>query len=172
MAYKFNLERALAKTMKRYHIEHPSSGEWNFILSKTYVPGIHKNATRINLDRLEALSNDYILACYTHDQYITTYGFCVLADISRESIYGWIRGRARKDDMQAKRILESLKEERELSLQNGLDNPSRCLGALGVLRHEFAWGKECIEAFADAHGLIHTDSVIVAERYKAVCENE
>lgn len=168
MAYKFDLERAIERTMQKYGIERPTAAQWTFILNRVHVPGLFKNSKVINLDRLEILSNQYIYNCYLHNQYVTVYGFCKLANVSGETLYGWIRGKSRKDDLQARRIVQTLKEERAISIQGGLDDPRRCLGALGILRHEYAWTKEKIEDFADMHGLICTDSRAVSERYKAV----
>ena len=168
MAYRFDLETAISRTMQKYGIERPTAAQWNFVLTKIHVPGIHRNATRINLDRLQILLHDYVLSCYLHDQYICLYGFCRLADVSRETLYGWCRGKSRKDDLKAQEIIRILKEERAISIQAGLNDAKRCLGALGILKHEYAWTQENISDFADANGLIQPSKQSVSERYKAI----
>ena len=168
MAYKFNLEHAIQRIMRKHGIERPTAAQWTFILNRVHVPGLFKNSKVINLDRLEILSNQYIFNCYLFNQYVTVYGFCKLANVSRETLYGWIRGKSRKDDLQAKRIVKTLKEERSISIQGGLDDPTRVLGALAVLKHEFGWTREKISDFADANGLIQPSKQSVSERYKAI----
>lgn len=174
MSRIFDLERAITKVMRKYGIERPTAAQWNFVLTKTHVPGIHKNATRINLDRLELLLHQYILISYLHDQFVSVYGFCKLSGISREVIYGWSRvnAKSRKGCRQAQSILTTLKEERAVSIANSLETTSRCLGAIALLRHEYAWTQEKIEDFADMHGLICADPQSVKERYRAVADSE
>lgn len=168
MAYRFDLETAISRTMQKYGIERPTAAQWTFILNRVHVPGLFKNSKVINLDRLEILSNQYIYNCYLFNQYVTVYGFCKLANVSRETLYGWIRGKSRKGDLQARRIVQTLKEERSISIQGGLDDPKKSLGALALLRHEFAWTQENISDFADANGLIQPSKQSVSERYKAI----
>ena len=172
MAYKFNLGHAIQRIMRKYGIERPTAAQWTFILNRVHVPGLFKNSKVINLDRLEILSNQYIYNCYLFNQYVTVYGFCKLANVSRETLYGWIRGKSRKGDLQARRIVQTLKEERSISIQGGLDDPKKCLGALALLRHEFAWTQEKIDDFADMHGLICTDHQSAKDRYRAVADSE
>lgn len=172
MRNKFNLEIAISRIMKRYRIRYPTAGQWSFVLSRVHVPGLYINPQKINLDTLEMLLHDYVYQCYLHNQIVSICGFSKLAKISRQTLFDWHCGKSRRDNEQAKRIYETLKDERLTSIQGALDSPSRCMGALALLRHECNWTGERLEDFADAHGLIHTDSVNVAERYKAVCENE
>ena len=172
MTKKFDLERAISRTLKRYHIQRPSPGEWAFVMAKTFVPGLHRNSTYLNLDRLEILLHEYIYVSYIYGQYISIIDFCRLAGIARQTFYDWIHGKSRKDNEQAKRIIESLREERNISIQYALESPSRCLGALAVLRHECNWTQESITDFADTNGLICADPQSVKDRYRAVADSE
>ena len=172
MTKRFNLEKAISRTLKRYNIQHPSPGEWAFVMAKTFVPGLHRNSTNLNLDKLEILLHEYIYASYIYGQYISIIDFCRLAGIARQTFYDWIHGKSRKDNEQAKRIISTLKEERSISISNGLDDPKRVLGALATLRHECSWTKERIEDFADMHGLICANPQSVKERYRAVADSE
>lgn len=168
MTKKFDLEKAISRTMKRYNIQHPSPGEWSFILCKTFVPGLHRNSTNLNLDKLELLMHQYVYVSYVYGQFISIIDFCRLAGIARQTFYDWIHEKSRKGNGQAKRIISTLKEERNISIQNALNNRKKCLGALALLRHEFAWTQESITDFADANGLICADPQSVKERYRAV----
>lgn len=172
MRYRFDLEKGITKVMKRYGIKNPTASEWNYLLTKTYVPGIFKNATKIDLDRLELLLQQYVYVCYLRSQLVSFYGFSKLSGISRQTLYDWIHEKSRKGNVQAKRIIESLREERNISIQYALESPSRCLGALAVLRHECNWTQESITDFADTNGLICADPQSVKDRYRAVADSE
>ena len=169
MAYKFDVERAIKRTMRKCGIKNISStSEWNYILSETQVPGIHKNCTRLDLDKLEVLAHKYIYVCYIYGQYISLHGFSLLAGIARQNFYDWYSGKSRRDNMQTARIFVALREERCISVMNGLNDPKKVLGALATLRHECSWTKEPIENFVDQHGLIQPSKQPISERYKAI----
>lgn len=169
MAYRFDLEKGIQRTMRKCGIKNISStSEWNYVLNKTFAPGIHKNCTRLDLDKLEVLAHKYIFVCYIYGQCVSLHGFSLLAGISRQTFYDWYSGKSRRDNMQTARIFVALREERCISVMNALDSPTKVLGALATLRHECSWTKEPIENFVDEYGLIQPSKQSVLERYKAV----